>query len=1036
VERIDRGIRRNGSKFGRGGLIGIGLLALSAGPLFAQSVGVWNSGGPSAITNTGTMFQWSGKVNRIVVDPANANTIYAGASGGGVWKTTNGGTSWTPLTDSQCTTATGALAVDPVNSQIVYAGTGELNFSASDATRACGVLRSPDGGATWTQLGLSTFNRVQFTQLLIDPATAGSTTGTKLLAGTGSGLFGSSDSGNTWSTNALPNPGPVSDVVADPTNTNNILAAIGCPSSTGFSCSGNFASNGIYRSTNGVSGPFTKLVAASGLPTTNVGRIALAISPSTPTTVYAAIQNSAAGANFGNLLGMFKSTDGGQNWAPVAANNAICNTACQNNLFLRVHPTDPNTVYFGARSLFKSTDGAANFTDITGAGSSAIHNNQNALAFQPGTPTTIYVANGGGVFVSANAGGAFLDLNSNLAIAEFNSGISMHPTNTQIALGGANEVGTLYFSGSSAWSRQLGNNGCFTAIDYNTPTTAYAERNWSPPSPNVGGPNRTDNLGTAAFVSKTNGISLTDRAFSPCPPRVMSPTDPLTLYFGTFRVYKTPDKGETWTAISPDLTNSVCTTSTTTTSCAVTTIAQAKSDAQVIYAGTGDGNMWVTTNGGTNWTKVNTGLPAGQRITQVAVDPMNSQNAYVGYFGSGLGIGHVFKTTNGGGSWTDISGNLGDQSVFTIVLSPWSPGTAIYIGTINGVSATTDGGTTWNRFGSGLPNTQVNSLIINQAHKLLVAGTYGRGAWATSLGSTTATHDFNADSKSDLLWYNTTSGQAVIWLVSGTSVIGGGSPGSVGSPWAIVGQRDFNGDGFFDILWRNGTSGQLVVWLINGTAVTGGGSLGGAANPWTVAGTGDFDGDGFGDVFWYNTTTGQVVLWFTNGSSVTGGGSPGSVGSPWAVAGTGDFNGDGKTDILWYNTSTGQAVIWLLNGANVIGGGSPGSAGSPWAIAGTGDFNGDGMSDILWLNGTTGQAVEWLITGTSVTGGGSLGSAPSPWTIAETGDFNADGMSDVLWYNSTSGQLVIWLVAGPSVIGGGSPGSAAPPWQIQGMNAD
>jgi hypothetical protein len=304
-------------------------------------------------------------------------------------------------------------------------------------------------------------------------------------------------------------------------------------------------------------------------------------------------------------------------------------------------------------------------------------------------------------------------------------------------------------------------------------------------------------------------------------------------------------------------------------------------------------------------------------------------------------------------------------------------------------------------------------------------------------GQSASTHDASGDGFSDIVWYNNTSGQVVVWFVNGTSVIGGGSPGSAPSPWAIVGQRDFNGDGFSDILWRNATTGQTVVWLLNQNAtVIGGGLLGTAASPWVVVGTGDFDGDGFGDVLWYNGTTGQVVVWLTDGTSVIGGGSLGFVGSPWTVAGTGDFTGEGNTDILWYNTSTGQAVIWVVAGTIVAFGGSPGTAASPWAVAGTGDFNNDGKWDILWRNSTTGQVVIWFLNGVTVTGGGSPGSVGSPWTVAQTGDFNSDGFSDILWYNSTTGQLVEWFLSGASVIGGGSPGAAGSPWQVQGLNSD
>jgi hypothetical protein len=305
-------------------------------------------------------------------------------------------------------------------------------------------------------------------------------------------------------------------------------------------------------------------------------------------------------------------------------------------------------------------------------------------------------------------------------------------------------------------------------------------------------------------------------------------------------------------------------------------------------------------------------------------------------------------------------------------------------------------------------------------------------------GPRTATHDFNFDAKSDILWYNSASGQVLQWFMNGTSVSTANSLGSATAPWTIVGQRDVSGDGATDLFWRNGSTGELLIWLVRNIGVTGGGPLGAAPSPWAVAGLADFDADGVGDVLWYNPSTGQAVIWLvsSSGPSVSDGGSPGSAPSPWTVGGTGDFNGDGMGDILWYNTSTGQAVIWFISGKSVIGGGSPGSAPPPWTIAGTGDFNGDGMRDILWYNTSTGQAVIWLLNGASIIGGGSPGSAPSPWTVAETGDFNGDGFSDILWSNSTSGQLVVWLVNGTSLIGGGSPGGATSPWLLQGMNLD
>jgi hypothetical protein len=421
-------------------------------------------------------------------------------------------------------------------------------------------------------------------------------------------------------------------------------------------------------------------------------------------------------------------------------------------------------------------------------------------------------------------------------------------------------------------------------------------------------------------------------------------------------------------------------------------------------------------------------------------------------FNGPCGAGAAWVFTRSGGTWSQQaklvgSGAVGKACQGIVALSAGGNAAIVGGGSDNsGVGAAwvfTRSSGVWTQQGSKLVGsggrTQGNSVALS-CSTALVGGpgdnSNAGAAWAFA-APPTGTHDANGDCLSDIVWYDPTSGQVVIWFVNGTDVTGGGSPGEAGSPWAIVGQRDFNGDGRSDILWRDGSSGQLLIWFLNGSTVIDGGSPGSAASPWIVAGTGDFNGDGYGDVLWFNPSTGQAVIWLLNGATVIGGGSPGSVTDIyWTIAGTGDFNGDGMSDILWYNSSTGQTVIWLLNGTSVIGGGSPGSAASPWSVAGTGDFNGDGMSDILWYNTSTGQVVIWLLNGANVIGGGSPGSAANPWTIVQTGDFNHDSRSDILWYDSTSGQLLVWFIDGTSVIGGGSPGAATSPWQIQSMNAD
>jgi hypothetical protein len=444
------------------------------------------------------------------------------------------------------------------------------------------------------------------------------------------------------------------------------------------------------------------------------------------------------------------------------------------------------------------------------------------------------------------------------------------------------------------------------------------------------------------------------------------------------------------------------------------------------------GAAWVFTRSAGMWTQ------QGQKLSNSSesINPLQGNCVALSADGNTAVLSGRPATvfTRSGGTWTQ-QGTIGSpQQGGCVALS--GDGNTTILSDNTGAYAFVRSGGGWVQLGQKLTVTGgvppgVPVALSNDGNTVMAGGPLDQGGiGAAWVFVRTATHDFNADSKSDILWYNTTSGQVVSWLVSGTSVIGGGSPGSVHGPWAIVGQRDFNGDGFADILWRNGATGEVVIWLMNGTSVIGGGSPGRVTTDWFVSGTGDFNGDGKGDLLWYNLGTGQVVLWFMNGASVIGGGSPGTISpfsSAWTIM-TGDFNGDGFTDILWFNQGDGQTVIWLLNGTSVIGSGSPGSVSvaDGWVIAGTGDFDGDGKSDILWLNKNTGQAVIWLLNGTTVIGGGSAGSAANPWTIAETGDFNGDGKSDILWSNTTNGQLVVWLLNGTSVIGGGSPGSAAP----------
>ena len=281
---------------------------------------------------------------------------------------------------------------------------------------------------------------------------------------------------------------------------------------------------------------------------------------------------------------------------------------------------------------------------------------------------------------------------------------------------------------------------------------------------------------------------------------------------------------------------------------------------------------------------------------------------------------------------------------------------------------------------------------------------------------------------SDLVLQNRITGQASIWEMDGTNLVGGGpvSP-NPGPNWTEVGTCDFNKDGNADLLWQNQNTGQVSVWEMNGSALIGGGPvIPVPGTAWQAVGTGDFNNDGDSDIVFQNKSTGQVSIWEMNGNTLTGGGpvSP-NPGPAWKAVGTGDFNHDGVSDLLFQNKTTGKVSIWEMNGNTLIGGGpvSP-NPGPAWQAIGTGDFTSDGFSDdILFQNKHTGQVSIWEMNGNSLIGGGPISANPgTSWHVIGT-----NGGSDILLQN-TSGQTSIWDMSGNTLVGGGpvspNPGSS------------
>jgi photosystem II stability/assembly factor-like uncharacterized protein len=678
----------------------------------------------------------SGRVTAMVVDPTNASIVYAGGADGGVWKTTNGGTDWTPLTDTQASLAVGAIAIDPSNHNIIYVGTGEDNNNL-DGYSGAGVLKSTDGGTTWTHIpgqfvgpfGATTGGG-SIGSLAVHPSNGQIVLAAVSLPGA-DGIYRSTDGGTTWTATGLSGSGlSGTGVVFDPTNGNNAFAAIG-------NAFGN-TSNGIYKSTDG-GVTWTLLVQSN--PPTAAGRITIAIAPSSPTTLYAAIAtalNGAAGA--GSLYGLFKTTDGGTTFNATAAPD-FCGSdgtanQCWYDMALAVAPNNANVVYAAGKytystnaqtTVIRSTDGGATWS-LLGAGANGVtvHTDVHTVAFSADSGT-VYVGCDGGVWsttdVTASAAN-WTSQNATLALTQFYNGISIDPTNVNRGFGGAQDNGPLAYTGSLAWAQPTSGDGGFTAIDPVAVNTDYVTTTNNTIYKSTTG-------GLSGYSDVTPNIGTDRAAF--IAPFVIDPTSPSNLYFGANRLYQTADGATTWNVISPDLTTGTGTLS---------AIAVAPNNSNTVYTGSNDAVVSVTTNAllgtGSTWTTISS--TATRAVTDIKVDATTSTTAYVTYGGfSGFTdtVGHVFKTTNGGTSWTDISGNLPNIPVTSIAIDPDVANT-LYVGTDIGAFYTSNGGTTWSTLGTGLPNSGVMALAFHHATRTLRAGTHGRSAWDLSLANTFA----------------------------------------------------------------------------------------------------------------------------------------------------------------------------------------------------------------------------------------------------------------------------------------------------------
>ena len=739
----------------------------------------------------------SGRVSTVVLDPGyngtSNQTVYLGAALGGVWRSRDNGATWTPLTDDQPSLAMGAIAIDPTNSNIIYAGTGEAAF-AGDSYFGAGLLKSSDGGATWRQITgpvssidprTPVFLNASFHALVVDPsvpstlyaateetATSSAVGSTQAVPLGERGIWKSTDAGLTWR-----NVNPVgsipdksgTDVLVDPRQPSRVVAAL--------------REEGLYRSASGGEpGTWEKLT--GGLPTSGFFRIKLAVGPPLPpsanSTFFTAFTSPPTLTAFGELMGIYRSTDNGASWVklggpPDQGQQLIYNLA------LAADPVDANILYFGtsinsvgtANIVWRSRDGGTSWFDISrGDGASGgLHADTHWIAISPSNRDILFTANDGGVWRTNNATSdvvRWTALNDTLNITQFYS-IALHPSDPNVLIGGTQDNGTNRYSGSVDWSQMRGGDGGATLIDQSAPEVFYHTffnfNNFGGLSP-IFGPEVSLNSGGTwsrrgcfSCTAQTGGLNPSDR-MTQFAPMAQHPgftgASGNVIYFGTHRLYRTADRGVTWTGLGAsmdgfgaDLTKSIApgpfgySPSFISAISAYPTLDQTSNPpGEVVWVGTGDGLVHVTANAGALsgaiFTNVTRDPLPNRFVTDIGLDPRDQRRAVLVYSGFNTGTpptpGHVFLTNDRGASWMNISGNLPDIPVTSVVVDPVLTD-AYYVGTDLGAFQTLDGGATWVRLSNGMPQVAVFMLRYHAATRSLIAATHGRGAFRLTLPS-------------------------------------------------------------------------------------------------------------------------------------------------------------------------------------------------------------------------------------------------------------------------------------------------------------
>ncbi len=670
----------------------------------------------------------SGRIIDLENHPTNSKIIYAGAAGGGVWKSENAGATFTPIFDEYAQSI-GAIAVDPSDpDNTVWVGTGEI-WTRNSVSLGDGLYKSKDGGANWKKIGFEKSERIS--SIKINPKNPNEVyvaiLGALWSDSEERGVYKTMDGGKTWDKILYTNEKTgASDLIMDPSNPNILYASMWEFRRTGWGFNSGGPGSALYKSTD-AGKTWNKI--HNGFPKGDLGRFAIAIAPSKPELIFAVVESK-------EDKGLYRSDDAGKNWKLL---NSDFGLVVRPFYFSRlvVHPTNPDILAKGGLFGSISRDGGKTFKSL-----GEMHADIHDIVFDIKNPEAMFVGTDGGVYRSWD-GGATMDMVDNLPLSQFYH-ISVDNQEPYNIYGGLQDNGSWYGPSSSPggieardWKR-VGVGDGFRVLKHPTKNIIYSE---------MQGAQQVWRYDVDKNYTKTiQPLPIKEEAdlrFNWNAPMAVSTNQPDRFYMGSQFLHVSEDMGDNWKKISPDLTTndpakqdkesggisvdkSGAETHTT-----IFTIAESPLDENVIWAGTDDGNVQITQNGGKSWenTVANiSGLPKNTWVYHIEASSHNKGTAYAVFDGhtSGDMNTYVYKTTDFGKTWKSIVTN--DIIGFARnIQEDYVNEDLLFLGTEFGLFITIDGGKNWSRFTNKMPATAVHFIDLQKQTNDLVLGTHGRG---------------------------------------------------------------------------------------------------------------------------------------------------------------------------------------------------------------------------------------------------------------------------------------------------------------------